>query len=32
MTADLNGDFMAFDAASGKLLHKIATKRRPAEE
>lgn len=26
MTADLNGDFMAFDAASGKLLHKIATK------
>ena len=26
MTADLNGDFMAFDAATGKMLHKIATK------
>jgi hypothetical protein len=26
MTADLNGDFLAFDGASGKLLHKIATK------
>jgi alcohol dehydrogenase (cytochrome c) len=26
MTADLNGDFMAYDAASGKLLHRIATK------
>jgi alcohol dehydrogenase (cytochrome c) len=26
MTGDLNGDIMAFDAASGKMLHKIATK------
>ena len=26
MTADLNGDFVAYDAASGKLVHRIATK------
>ncbi len=26
MTADLNGDFLAFDAATGKVLHRIATK------
>jgi alcohol dehydrogenase (cytochrome c) len=25
LTADLNGDLLAFDAATGKLLHKIAT-------
>jgi len=25
MTADLNGDFLAYDAASGKLLHRIRT-------
>jgi alcohol dehydrogenase (cytochrome c) len=25
MTADLNGDFLAFDAAGGKLLHRVAT-------
>jgi alcohol dehydrogenase (cytochrome c) len=25
MTADLNGDFLAYDAASGKLLHRIPT-------
>ena len=26
MTADLNGDFLVFDASTGKVLHKIATK------
>jgi alcohol dehydrogenase (cytochrome c) len=26
MTADLSGDFLVFDAATGKVLHKIATK------
>jgi len=25
MTADLNGDFLAYDAANGKLLHRIPT-------
>jgi alcohol dehydrogenase (cytochrome c) len=25
MTADLNGDFLAFDAATGSLLHRIPT-------
>ena len=26
LTADLNGDFLAFEAATGKLLHRIATR------
>ena len=26
LTADLNGDFLAFDSATGKLLHRIATR------
>ena len=26
LTADLNGDFVAFDAATGKVLHRIATR------
>ena len=25
LTADLNGDFLAFDAATRKLLHRVAT-------